>query len=69
MIEGMISKDDQLSESELEEKLGELISKGHSLSLVISLKKSDYGLILCNTEAIGSFCLNNLIPFPKLLWC
>lgn len=38
MIEGMISEDDQLSDSELENKLGELISKGHSLSLVISLK-------------------------------
>lgn len=38
MIEGMISEDDQLSDSELETKLGELISKGHSLSLVISLK-------------------------------
>lgn len=35
LIEGMtISEDEKLSESQLENELGELISKGHSLSMV-----------------------------------
>lgn len=39
LIEGVkISEEEQLSDSQLENKLGELISEGHSLSTVISLQ-------------------------------
>ncbi|KAL1533320.1 16S rRNA (cytidine(1402)-2'-O)-methyltransferase [Salvia divinorum] len=40
MIEGMISEDGQLSNSQLENKLGELISKGHSLSTAVKVVAS-----------------------------
>ncbi|XP_057793819.1 uncharacterized protein LOC131010349 isoform X2 [Salvia miltiorrhiza] len=54
MIEGMISEDDQLSNSQLENKLGELISKGHSLSTTLdSLPQmdSDVGVVEVSTSS------------------
>ncbi|XP_047961289.1 ribosomal RNA small subunit methyltransferase I [Salvia hispanica] len=61
MIEGMISEDDQLSNSQLENKLEELISKGHSLSTAVKVvasstsmkRKAIYSLAL---EKYGNQC-------------
>ncbi|KAG6388454.1 hypothetical protein SASPL_149880 [Salvia splendens] len=61
MIEGMISEDDQLSDSQLENKLEELISKGHSLSTAVKVvasstsmkRKAIYSLAL---EKYGNQC-------------
>ncbi|KAH6776469.1 Tetrapyrrole Methylase [Perilla frutescens var. hirtella] len=61
LIEGMIiSEDDQLSDSELENKLGELISKGHSLSMAVKVVASGTSM---KRKAIYSLALEK---FGKL---